>query len=126
MGRIVAGNGVELFLWGPTTPLGVGNQELAGCISSTFTDAADATFKSRITYAALDFNGVREGLRIEGDGSTVRIGVYGHVAAAQPPAYTVTNPTTTRNFDETAVTLTTLAQVVGTLIADFQSIGWVG
>lgn len=58
------------------------------------------------------------------DGSTV--GLFGHAPSAQPAAYTVTNPTTDRALNVTADTLAQVAQVLGTLIADLQTMGVIG
>lgn len=41
-------------------------------------------------------------------------------------AYTVTNPVTRRSFDPATVTLSELAEVVGTLITDLQAIKVLG
>lgn len=67
------------------------------------------------------------GVRVDGifehTGST--LGFYGTAPAAQPAAYTVTNPVARRSFDTTSVTLQELAEVVGTIIGDLQSLGLV-
>jgi hypothetical protein len=95
-------------------------------IDHEFLSNTDATWKGRGLLKAVDSAGTREAMRWEADGAAVRIGVYGHAAVVRPAAYTVTNPTSNRSFDETAVTLTQIAQVLGTVIADLQSIGWLG
>lgn len=47
-----------------------------------------------------------------------RLGFYGATPVVRPAAYTVTNPASRRSFDTTTVTLSQLAEVVGTIIAD--------
>lgn len=62
--------------------------------------------------------------RIEGFGaSTDRLGFFGATPVARPAAYTPTNVTTDRAFDADTVAVAELADVVGTLIADLQSLG---
>lgn len=61
-----------------------------------------------------------------GTGATQKLGFWGHAPAARPAAYTVTNPTTNRSLDEAAATLAQVAQVLGTLLQDLQSIGIIG
>ena len=54
------------------------------------------------------------------------IGFYGVTAAARSSAYSVANPTTDRALDVTGDTLAQVAQVLGTLIADLQTVGIIG
>jgi hypothetical protein len=61
-----------------------------------------------------------------GTSAAQKLILWGGTPVVRPPAYTVSNPTPTRSFDEAAVTLTTLARVLGTLISDIQSWGGVG
>ncbi len=58
------------------------------------------------------------------DGATV--GFYGTAPAAKSAAYTPTNVTTDRAYDANATTVDELADVLGTLIADLQSVGLIG
>lgn len=58
------------------------------------------------------------------DGSN--IGFYGTVPAAQPSAYTPSNVSTDRAYDANSTTTAELADVLGTLIADLQSLGLLG
>ena len=51
------------------------------------------------------------------------IGFYGVTPAARPSAYTPTNVTTDRAYDANATTLDEVADVLGTVIADLQSLG---
>jgi hypothetical protein len=55
-----------------------------------------------------------------------KVGLFGHAASSQPAAYTPSNVTTTRTFNANATTLDEIADVLGTLIADIQSLGVVG
>ena len=50
-------------------------------------------------------------------------GIFGATPAVQPPAYTPTNVTTDRAYDANATSVAELADVLGTLIADLQSLG---
>lgn len=60
------------------------------------------------------------------DQSASAIGFFGTTPATQPPAYTPTNVTTDRSFDADAAGTAELADVLGTLIADLQSLGIIG
>jgi len=55
-----------------------------------------------------------------------KIGFYNHATAAQPAAYTPSNVTPDRSYNANATTLDEVADVLGTLIADLQSIGLIG
>lgn len=56
-------------------------------ITATWTDATHATRKSRLALSAYD-TAAREGLRLEADGSVVRIGFFGATAVVKPTALT--------------------------------------
>lgn len=58
------------------------------------------------------------------DGSTV--GFFGTTPATKPSAYTPSNVTTDRTYDANATTVDELADVLGTLIADLQTLGLIG
>jgi hypothetical protein len=61
---------------------------------------------------------------IEGFGASgERLGFYGATPAARPAAYTPTNVTPDRSYDADTVAVAELADVVGTLIADLQTLG---
>lgn len=51
------------------------------------------------------------------------LGFFGQTPAVQPAAYTPTNVTPDRSFDANTVLIAELADVVGTLIADLQTLG---
>jgi hypothetical protein len=68
------------------------------------------------TSAALEIDGA-----LNHDGST--LGFYGQTPAVQPAAYTPTNVTPDRSYDANSTTVDELADVLGTLIADLQSVG---
>ncbi len=68
----------------------------------------------------------REAIRIEASGTAPMIGFFGHTAAVQPAAYTPTNVTTDRSYDANSTTVDELADVIGTIIADLQSVGLLG
>ncbi len=61
-----------------------------------------------------------------GTSASQKLILWGGTPVVRPPAYTVSNQTPTRAFDEASVSLTTLARVVGTLVTDIQSWGGVG
>lgn len=61
---------------------------------------------------------------INHDGSNV--GFYGTAPAAQSAAHTPTNVSTDRAYDANATTLSEIADVLGTLIADLQATGLIG
>ena len=54
------------------------------------------------------------------------VGFFGHATAGQSAAYTPTNVTTDRAFDANSTNTAEIADVLGTLIADLQSMGIVG
>lgn len=62
--------------------------------------------------------------KVDNDNNTM--GFFGHAVAAQPAAYTVAHPTTDRSLDVTGDTLPQVAEVLGTLIADLQTMGLIG
>ena len=70
------------------------------------------------------------GGKVEVDGDLdhdgTNVGFYGVAPAARSAAYTPTNVTTDRAYDANATTLNEIADVLGTLIADLQSVGLVG
>lgn len=61
-----------------------------------------------------------------GTAATQKIGFFGTAPVVQPAAYTPTNVTTDRSYDADATTLDEVADVLGTLIADLQSLGLIG
>lgn len=69
--------------------------------------------------------GTTTGTKI-GTATTQKIGFFNKTPVVQPSAYTPTNVTTDRSYDANATTIDELADVVGTIIADLQSLGLVG
>lgn len=65
------------------------------------------------------------GMKI-GTGTTQKLGFWNKTPVVQPSAYTPTNVTTDRSYDANATTIDELADVLGTLIADLQSMGLIG
>lgn len=94
-------------------------------IEASWIVATHASRTSRLAFKAYD-TAAREGIRIDASGTAALLGFYGHAAAAQPSAYTPSNVSTDRSFDADTVLVAELADVVGTLIADLQSIGLIG
>ena len=56
---------------------------------------------------------------------SANIGFFNHAVAAQPSAYTPSNVSADRSFDANSTTIDELADVLGTLIADLQTMGLV-
>lgn len=63
---------------------------LQGALSASWVDATHATRKARTRIWAADSTGLREGVRIEADGTQVLLGFYGGNAVAKPTALTAT------------------------------------
>lgn len=64
-----------------------------------------------------------EGIRVQGVGTAIGLGFFGHAAAVQASAYTPTNVSTDRSYDANATSIDELADVLGTLIADLKGYG---
>jgi hypothetical protein len=94
-------------------------------IASSWVDATNATRKAKLSLSAYD-TAVRLGLEIEASGSAAMLGFFGHATAVQPSAYTITNDSADRALDCNSTSLDELADVVGTLVKDLQSLGLVG
>jgi hypothetical protein len=56
-------------------------------------------------------------------GGVNQLGFFGVTPAARPSTYTASNVTTDRSYDANATTLDEVADVLGTLISDLQSLG---
>jgi len=54
-----------------------------------------------------------------------KVGFFGHAASVQPSAYTPSNVVADRSYDANATTIDELSDVLGTLIADLQTLGLV-
>lgn len=65
------------------------------------------------------------GVRVDGilEHAGATLGLFGTTPAVQPPAYTPINVVTDRAYDADSTTTAELADVLGTLIADLQSLG---
>lgn len=55
-----------------------------------------------------------------------KIGFYGNTPVVQPSAYSPSNVTTDRTYDANSTSIAELADVLGTLISDLQSLGLIG
>jgi hypothetical protein len=82
-GTPAAGFGVQyrLMLKSSTTA-----SQDAGLITALWTDPTHVTRKARLTLSAFDSANVREGIRIEADGTAARVGLYGVTAVARQTA----------------------------------------
>lgn len=69
--------------------------------------------------------GTTTGTKI-GTATTQKLGFWNATPVVRPAAYVITNVTTDRVLDANATTLDEVADVLGTLIADLQSIGLIG
>ena len=58
--------------------------------------------------------------------SGTNLGFFGATPVARPAAYTPSNVTTTRTYDADSTSTAELADVLGTLISDLQSLGLIG
>ena len=103
---------------------------LGGNINPSPGDVGGATIIA--TGSAVEFSdgknmifGTTTGTKI-GTATSQKLGFFGHATATQPSAYTPSNVTTDRTYDANATSLDEIADVLGTLIADFQSLGLVG
>jgi hypothetical protein len=61
-----------------------------------------------------------------GTATNQKLGFFNKTPVVQPSAYTPTNVSVDRTYDSNATSIDELADVLGTLIADLQSIGLVG
>lgn len=61
-----------------------------------------------------------------GTATTQKLGFWNATPVVQPAAYTVSNVTTDRTYNANSYTMDELADVLGTLIGDLQSIGLIG
>lgn len=61
-----------------------------------------------------------------GTATTQKIGFWNATPVIRPSAYTPTNVTTDRSYDANSTTIDEVADVLGTLIADLQSVGLIG
>jgi hypothetical protein len=80
---------------------------------------ADDLGYANLAVEDIDINGA-----LNHDGSTV--GFYGTTPVVQSAAYTPTNVSTDRSYDANSTTVSELADVLGTLIADLQATGIIG
>lgn len=114
---------------------GVGPASITDAPIARF-DAAAGVHKSLRTYdvkinidgslAYIPFHdGTTLTLPVEIAHTGPKFGLFGVTPVVQPPAYTPTNVTPDRSFDADATTLDEIADVLGTLIADIQSLGGV-
>ena len=72
------GGGLAFNLQSSTTA-----SQSAGLIASSWIVATHASRTARLALSAYDYNGAREGVRIDTNGSAALLGLYGHAATAQ-------------------------------------------
>jgi hypothetical protein len=108
--------------------LGVGIAEvmrIQGDVGFIWNDAGSSVLDFRVesdTYNAINIDASADSIVIMSN-TAGKIGFWGHAAAAQPAAYTPTNVTPDRSYDANSTTLDEIADVLGTLIADLQTLG---
>ena len=61
-----------------------------GIIDAPFISSTDATYTGRLTLSANDYNGAREGIRIDATGSAAALGFFGTTAVTQQTGNAVT------------------------------------
>ena len=93
--------------------------------STVGADAAAGTMVFSVTGSVTPNGSPIECLRLAAT-TVPEMGFFGHAAAVQPAAYTVSNVTTDRTYDANSTTLDEVADVLGTLLADLKSVGLVG
>ena len=123
LGSGANGDGGSILLKGKTSTTAA---QAMGLIDWRFVNATHAAYTTALRFYAQDAAGARLGLEIEASGSAAKIGFFGHATAVQPAAYTPSNVSADRSYDANSTTLDEVADVLGTLIADLQSIGLVG
>jgi len=79
------------------------------------------TFDDGINMAFDTTNGTQIGTA-----NTQKIGFFGTTPVVQPSAYSITNAGTDRAYDADATTIDEIADTLGTLVADLQSLGILG
>lgn len=94
--------------------------EVNGTVETTLATSL-LTLKDALNIAV----GTTTGTKI-GTATTQKLGFWNKTPVVQPAAYTPTNVTTDRSYDANATTLDEVADVLGTLVADLQSIGLIG
>ena len=72
------GGGLAFNLQSSTT-----DSQSAAQIAASWIVATHASRKARLALSAYDYNGAREGVRIDTDGSAALLGFYGHAATGQ-------------------------------------------
>jgi len=91
-----------------------------------FGDSLDLASGKNITLIAGNIvTDVTTGTKI-GTATTQKLGFWNATPVVRPAAYTPSNVTTDRAYDANSTTVDELADVLGTLIADLQSIGLIG
>jgi hypothetical protein len=93
--------------------MSLASSSVLGLPSVSLVDGSNMTF------------GTSSGTKI-GTATTEKIGFWNKAPVVRPAAYTPTNVTTDRSYDANATDTAELADVLGTLIADLQSIGLIG
>lgn len=83
--------------------------------------SGNTTFKDGYTIKS----GTSTGLKIL-DSTSQKLGFWNATPVVRPSAYTKTNVTTDRSYDANSTTLDEIADVLGTLIGDLQSVGLLG
>jgi hypothetical protein len=110
--------GNPLVRW--TTAGSSGRQFVAGVDTS---DSGTWKLAQNSNVGSSDYIKVTTGGFLTLAASGGRVGFYGVTPAARSSAYTPTNVTTDRSYDADATTTAELADVLGTLIADLQTVG---
>ena len=107
-----------LYATGGATPLDLNGGNLT---VNAATINADSTLGDGVDLILGSTNGT-----MVGTASSQKLAFWGAAPVVRPAAYTPTNVVADRSYDADTVVVAELADVVGTLIADLQSIGIIG
>jgi hypothetical protein len=96
---------------------------------SFWVDAGASRFDGNLDFSTADATniilGSSTGTKI-GTATTQKLGFFNKTPVVQPSAYTPSNVTTDRSYDANSTSVDEIADVLGTLIADLQSLGLIG
>ena len=130
IGSIMASGGVSYYKFNLNgTQLFLGTDSVTESpifkIAPSYISNVHSDYTTTVSFIVYDASSDYECMRFDAV-SEPKIGFFGHSASAQPSAYTPTNVTTDRAYNANATSVDELADVLGTLIADLQSLGLVG
>jgi hypothetical protein len=119
--RLGGGTGVFNAATAITFYTGATPTTTTGTVRMTLDTSGDLTFADGLDIILNATTGTKIGTA-----TTQKLGFWNATPVVRPSAYTPTNVVTDRAYDANATTTDELADVLGTLIADLQSIGLIG